>query len=127
MYKLILKPHEIEVLRLRYDGFTYQECANRLGYKHYTQAQELYKNTLKKIRTWKDLEQHNIEILRAAKKLGKSQKYVLQLYRHMERARILYRWKRMSKEKLLECEGIGTYRVEFLMEAQKECSVTNLW
>lgn len=118
MYKLELRQNELDILKYRRDGLTFRKCAEKLNQKNFQQAQELYYATLKKLRIWNDLNLHNKEILRAAKKTGKSQRWVLTLYTIMRHNNIAYRWKHMSEEELSKIPGIGAGYLEFLHVAK---------
>lgn len=118
MYNLELRQNEIDVLKYRRSGMTFRQCSEKLGHKHQQQTQELYYTTVSKLRVWNDLNLHNKELLRAAKKLGKDQKWLLSLYAMMRHNGIAYRWKKMDDEEILDIPGFGITYVEFFRVAR---------
>ena len=107
MFGIELRDNEITILKLRNDGYSYRECAKKLGFKHYQQAVHLYKTTLKKMREWSDLTSHYPEFVITAHNFGKTQRWLLVFYKFMKKNNLLYQWKRMSDEELKAIPGFG--------------------
>ncbi len=118
MFKLELRQNELDVLNYRRAGLTFRECAEKMGHNHFQQTQALFYTTVRKLRIWNDLNLHNRELLRAAKKLGKSQRWILNLYTFMRNNGIAYHWKGMTDDELMAIPNFGTGYLEFLHVAR---------
>ena len=112
-----LSEKELVILHLRgRQGLTFAECASRMGTKHYTQIQELYKNTLKKIKTWNEINERDPRFLRVCEQHNYPWRSVARLWSILKKNNVVNRYKRMELDELKQLDGVHDRYSKILYE-----------
>lgn len=114
MIRVELTDREVQVLELRKHGKKFREIADVLGMKHYQQAQAINRTALKKLRTYRDIQKNDPQLLKAASECGFDFSKLSRLYSVMVRAGIDQTYKSMNPLELAETYGIGEEYLKIL-------------
>lgn len=109
---------QLEAIRLRKRGFTFDEISKDMGVSS-QRAQSLYRKGLENLRIEHHLREHHREFIYVAEDFGWDPKTLITFYKILKRNDIEYAWKKLTDEELLTYPQIGVRYVEFMREARK--------
>lgn len=113
-----LSEKEKVIVRMRKDGYTYKQIAEKFGYPSYQNPQGIYYRALDKLRKWQYIEKNDPELIEAAECAGLRFDQLLRIYNCLLRNKVFRNYKSMSEAELRNLDGIGDLYLNVLLDSK---------